>query len=155
MLENLTERARRTLFFARYEGARAGASVIESEHVLLGLLREGDELVEQLLGRFQLDSASLRSELAVSFTGAESPAPGELPLSDECRRILMLAAHEAEVQGQMAVGNEHLLLGMLRLEGCAAARILMAHGLSLVAAREELAELLREREARRTKREAS
>ena len=153
MLENLTERARRTLFFARYEGARAGAPVIESEHLLLGLLREGDELVEQLLGRFQVESAQLRAELAVDGGAVEGPAPGELPLSDECRRILMLAAHEAEVQGQMAVGNEHVLLGMLRLESCAAARMLASHSLSLVAAREELAELQREREARRTKRE--
>jgi ATP-dependent Clp protease ATP-binding subunit ClpC len=157
MLENLTERARRTLFFARYEGALAASSVIESEHLLLGLLREADELVEQLLGRFQLDGAALRGELTAAREPAESQAegtaPGELPLSDECRRILMLAAHEAEVQGQMAVGNEHLLLGMLRLEGCAAARLLASHGLSLVAVREELAELLREREARRSKRE--
>ncbi len=157
MLENLTERARRTLFFARYEGARAGSSVIESEHLLLGLLREGDELVEQLLGRFQLDGATLRGELAAGGGSGdgqlEGPPPGELPLSDECRRILMLAAHEAEVQGQAAVGSEHLLLGMLRLEGCAAARLLASHGLSLVAVREEFAELQREREARRSKRE--
>jgi len=153
MLENLTERARRTLFFARYEGARAGAPVIESEHLLLGLLRESDELVEQLLGRFQLDGAKLRADLAAGGAPGEGPAPGELPLSDECRRILMLAAHEAEVQGQMSVGNEHLLLGMLRLEGSAAARILVARGLALAAAREELVELQREREARRSKRE--
>jgi len=45
MLENLTERARRTLFFARYEAARAGAQAIASEHILLGLLRESDEVV--------------------------------------------------------------------------------------------------------------
>jgi len=153
VLENLTERARRTLFFARYEGARAGASVIESEHLLLGLLREADELVEQLLARFQLDGAQLRAELAPKSTGGEAAAPGELPLSDECRRVLMLAAHEGEVQGQVAVGNEHLLLGMLRLEGCAAARLLASHGVTLVAAREELTDLLRERETRRSKRE--
>jgi ATP-dependent Clp protease ATP-binding subunit ClpC len=153
MLENLTERARRTLFFARYEGARVGVSAIESEHLLLGLLREGDELVEQLLGRFQVEGAQVRAELAVDGGAVEGQAPGELPLSDECRRILMLGAHEAEVQGQVSVGNEHLLLGMLRLESCAAARILLAHGLTLVAAREELAELQREREVRRSKRE--
>ena len=154
MLENLTERARRTLFFARYEGARAGAQVIESGHLLLGLLREGDELVEQLLGRFQVEVPQLRAGLASAESGAaETGPPGELPLSDECRRILMLGAHEAEVQGQMAVGNEHLLLGMLRLESCTAARLLASHGVSLVAAREELAELQRERETRRTKRE--
>jgi ATP-dependent Clp protease ATP-binding subunit ClpC len=156
MLENLTERARRTLFFARYEGARAGAPMIESEHLLLGMLREGDETVEQLLARFQLEGRQLRADLAAPDAGAgEAAAPGELPLSDECRRILMLAAHEAEVQGQMAVGNEHLLLGVLRLEACAAARLLAGRGVSLAAAREELVELQRERDARRSKREST
>jgi ATP-dependent Clp protease ATP-binding subunit ClpC len=154
MLENLTERARRTLFFARYEASRAGAGQIESGHLLLGLLRESDEIVEQLLARFQIDSDSLKSEMPV-VGGGEVSTPGELPLSDESRRILMLAAHEAEVLGQMTVGNEHLLLGILRLETSAAARTLVGKGLSLFAAREELAEILRERDVRKGKRELS
>jgi ATP-dependent Clp protease ATP-binding subunit ClpC len=155
MLENLTERARRTLFFARYEAARAGSAQIEPEHVLLGLLRESDELVEQLFERFRLDPATVRQEL----TGVESPpetqGPSELPLSDESRRILLLAAHEAEVLGHNAVGNEHVVLGILRLEGSLAARVMASHGMTLFAVREELSELLRERESRRGKRELS
>jgi ATP-dependent Clp protease ATP-binding subunit ClpC len=156
MLENLTERARRTLFFARYEAARAASALIETEHLLLGLLREGDELVEQLLARFQVDGAVLRAELAPDAGQPEGQAPpAELPLSEESRRALMLAAHEAEVLGQMSVGNEHVLLGLLRLESCTASRVLSGHGLSLFAAREELGEVVRERESRKGKREMS
>jgi len=156
MLENLTERARRTLFFARYEAARAASALIETEHLLLGLLREGDELVEQLLARFSVDGAVLRDELAPAPGKTEGqPPPAELPLSEESRRALMLAAHEAEVLGQMSVGNEHVLLGLLRLESCTASRVLSGHGLSLFAAREELAEVVRERESRKGKREMS
>jgi len=153
MLENLTERARRTLFFARYEAAQAGASSIAPEHVLLGLLRESDEVVEQLLARFAVTGDELRAELGTAPGGVEVQTPGELPLADDARRVLLLAAHEAEMLGQPAVGNEHLLLAVLRLESSAAARALAAHGLSLPAARDELAEIWREREAKKGKRE--
>jgi ATP-dependent Clp protease ATP-binding subunit ClpC len=153
MLENLTERARRTLFFARYEAAQAGAVAIASEHLLLGLLRESDEVVELLLQRFQLSSDDLRTELGSVVHGAEVSTPAELPLAEDSRRILLLAAHEAEVLSQPAVGNEHLLLGILRLEGCAAARALAARGMSLLAVREELGEIWHEREAKKGRRE--
>ena len=153
MLENLTERARRTLFFARYEAAQAGAKAIGSEHLLLGLLRESDEIVEQLLQHFQLSSEDLQAELGPTVVVSEIQTPTELPLAEDSRRILLLAAHEAEVLGQPAVGNEHLMLGILRLEGCSATRALAAHGMSLLAVREELGEIWREREIRKGKRE--
>jgi len=154
MLENFTDRARRTLFFARYEAARAGAPAIESEHLLLGLLREGDEIVEQLLARFGVDPRLLTHELG-SDGRREAVAAADLPLSEEGRRILLLAAHEAEVAGQLGVGNEHIFLGILRLETCLAARMLQAHGITLFAAREELAEIAQERETRRGRKELS
>jgi ATP-dependent Clp protease ATP-binding subunit ClpC len=153
MLENLTERARRTLFFARYEAAQAGATAIGSEHLLLGLLRESDEVVEQLLQRFQLSSEELRADLGPTAGGSETRTPAELPLAEDSRRILLLAAHEAEVLGQPAVGNEHLMLGILRLEGCCATRALATHGMSLLSVREELGEIWREREIKKGKRE--
>ncbi|MGC8916848.1 MAG: ATP-dependent Clp protease ATP-binding subunit [Thermoanaerobaculum sp.] len=154
MLENFTDRARRTLFFARYEAALAGSSAIESEHLLLGLLREADEVVEQLLNRFGVDGRTLQHELGVS-PRRETVVAGDLPLAEESRRILLLAAHEAEVAGQLGVGNEHIFLGILRLETCLAARLLAAHGITLFAAREELAEIAQERETRRGKKELS
>ncbi len=153
MLENLTERARRTLFFARYEAARAGAAAIACEHVLLGLLRESDETVEQLLARFQLTADELRRELGAPVGAADSQAPADLPLAEDSRRILLLAAHEAEVLGQPAVGNEHVLLAMLRLDSCTAARALAGHGMSLLAVRDELGEIWRERDLKKGKRE--
>jgi ATP-dependent Clp protease ATP-binding subunit ClpC len=154
MLENLTERARRTLFFSRYEAAQSDSAEIEPEHILLGLLRESDEIVEQLLEHFRIDASTLRADLVGPEIAGEASTSGELPLSDGSRRVLLLAAHEAEVLGHMSVGNEHLLLGILRLEGCPAARVMASHGMTLFAVREELSEVLRERETRRGKREA-
>jgi ATP-dependent Clp protease ATP-binding subunit ClpC len=153
MLENLTERARRTLFFARYEAAQTGASAIGSEHLLLGLLREGDEAIEHLLIRLHVDPAALRAQLVPAGSAPGSQSASELPLAEDGRRVLVLAAHEAEILGQPAVGNEHVLLGLLRLEACAAARALAAQDVTLQSAREELAELARAREARKGKRE--
>ncbi len=153
MLENLTERARRTLFFARYEAAQAGATMIGSEHLLLGLLREGDEIIETLLQRCQVSSEALRVDLGPAARVTETQTPAELPLAEDGRRVLLLAAHEAEVLGQPAVGNEHILLGTLRLEGCIAARVLAKHGLSLLSVREELSDIWREREVKKGKRE--
>ena len=160
MLENLTERARRTLFFSRYEAARAGSVQIGSEHLLMGLLRESDELVGEILERFRIDPAALRAELSPAGAAPDGATPegapaDELPLADESRRILLLSGQEAEVLGHLSIGNEHLLLGMLRLEASAAARILSAHGMSLFAVREELTEVLRERESSKGKRELS
>ncbi len=153
MLENLSERARRTLFFARYEAARAAAPAIGSEHILLGLLRESDEIVEQLLRRFKLSSERLRQALGVSVGVAEPQAPADLPLAEDSRKVLLLAAHESEVLGQATIGNDHLFLALLRLESCAAAQTLNTHGLSFLAVRDELNEILREREAKKGKRE--
>ena len=155
MLENLSEKARRTLFFARYEAARASASAIASEHLLLGLLRESDELVEQLLRRFKLSSDRLRQELGAPSGAAEVPAPADLPLAEDSRKILLLAAHECEVLGQGAIGNDHLLLAILRLETCPAAQALAAQGLSFLAVRDELNEIWRERDSKKGKREGA
>jgi ATP-dependent Clp protease ATP-binding subunit ClpC len=155
MLENLSERARRTLFFARYEAARAAASAIASEHILLGLLRESDELVEQLLRRFKLSTDGLRQDLGVSVGVADAQAPADLPLAEDSRKVLLLAAHESEILGQTAIGNDHLLLALLRLESCTAAHTLNAHGLSFLAVREELNEILRERDAKKGRREVT
>ena len=155
MLENLTGRARRTLFFARYEAAQAGAIAIGSEHLLLGLLRESDEAVEYLLARLHVDPDALRAQLMPSRSAPGGQPASELPLADDGRRALLLAAHEAEILGQPSVGNEHVLLGMLRLEACPAARALAAQDVTLPSAREELAGLAREREAKKGKRDFS
>jgi len=103
--------------------------------------------------RFQLSGEELRQELGAVSRVADTQAPADLPLADDSRRILLLATHEAEVLGQSAVGNEHVLLAMLRLESCAAARALGRHGMSLLAAREELGEIWRDRDVKKGKRE--
>ena len=138
MFERYTERARRVIFFARYEASQFGSVTIESEHLLLGLLREDGTLTNRFA-----DMASpqdIRNEITGRLTIREKVATSiNLPLSDENKRILAYAAEEAERLNHSHIGTEHILLGILREEKCTAAQILSERGLQLQAIREHLA----------------
>ena len=105
MFDRYTEKARRVIFFARYEASQYGSRSIETEHLLLGLLREDLALVRQFLGPSSV-AAGIHSEIERKIArGERFPTSIEVPLT------------EAERLGQRHVGTEHLLLGMLRVEG--------------------------------------
>jgi ATP-dependent Clp protease ATP-binding subunit ClpA len=140
--ERYTERARRVIFFARYEASQFGSKIIETEHLLLGLIREDKNLTNRFL-RNSSSIESIRKEIEGRVTVREKIPPSiGLPLSQECQRILVYANDEAERLNHRHIGTEHLLLGILREERCMAAQILHDRGLRLVAIREELARSL-------------
>jgi len=154
MFEKYNEKARRALFFARYEASKLGSRVIESEHVLLGILREGEETVMALLGRFQVKPDDVRRRIEGDRIFQERvSSTAELPLSEETKKILAYAAHEAEGMLHQAVGSEHLLIGILRVDGCQALHILAEFGIDVHGAREEVQAMAREREAAQQKKE--
>jgi len=154
MFEKYNEKARRALFFARYEASKLGSRVIESEHILLGILREGEETVAAILDRFDVKPDDLRREIEGDRIFIERiSSTAELPLSEESKRILAYASHEAESMMHAAVGSEHLLIGILRVEGCLAADTLTEAGLDLPSVREEVLHIAREREASQQKKD--
>jgi len=134
MFERYTEKARRTIFFARYEASQFGSSFIESEHLLLGLLREDKALSFALLRSHSMEDIRKQIEEHTT-TGQHVPPSVDLQLSDEGKRILILGADEAQALGHRHIGTEHLLLGMLREDGSFAAAILRERGISLEQAR--------------------
>lgn len=139
MFERYTEKARRVIFFARYEASQYGSHYIEPEHLLLGLFREDRALVRRLLSE-RGGSQSLRDEIESRITRGERISTSvELPLSAEAKRILKMSAEEAERLGVKHIGTDHLLLGILREEKCLAAELLCERGLTLNWLREELA----------------
>ena len=139
MFERYTERARRVIFFARYEASQFGSTTIETQHLLLGLIREDNNLTNRFL-RNASSIESIRKEIEGRTTIREKVSTSiDLPLSKECKRILAYAAEEAERLDQRHIGTEHILLGLLREEKCVAAEILQERGLRLNAIREELA----------------
>ncbi len=154
MFEKYNEKARRALFFARYEASKLGSRVIESEHILLGILREGEETVNEILRRFHVKPEEVRREIEGERVFVERiSSTAELPLSEESKKILAYASHEAESMLHPTVGSEHLLIGILRVEGCLAMRILLQHGLDVYTVRDEVLAIAKEREAMQQKKE--
>ena len=154
MFEKYNEKARRALFFARYEASKLGSRVIESEHILLGILREGEETVSEIFRRFQVKPEDIRREIEGERVFVERiSSTAELPLSEESKKILAYASHEAESMLHPTVGSEHLLIGILRVEGCTAMRILAQHGFDVYTVREEVLAIAKEREASQQKKE--
>jgi ATP-dependent Clp protease ATP-binding subunit ClpC len=148
MFERFNEHVRRSLFFARYEASRSSSRSIASEHLLLGMLREADPVLSELMERLDIEVRHLREELLGDRVALErvSTSP-DLPLAEETKKSLAFAVHEAESMGHSSVGSEHLLLGLLRVEGSTAAQYLMAYGLDLFQLREEVVRRGRELEA--------
>jgi hypothetical protein len=139
MFERYTEKARRVIFFARYEASQYGSPYIETEHLLLGLLREDRSLAKWFPGESSVEPG-IRTEIEGQITQRERISTSvEVPLTEECKRVLNLAAEESKRLAQRYIGTEHLLLGMLRVEGSLAAKLLGKRGLKLEAIREQLA----------------
>jgi ATP-dependent Clp protease ATP-binding subunit ClpC len=151
MFERYTEKARRVIFFARYEASQFGSPYIETEHLLLGLLREDKALANRFL-RSHAAVESIRKQIEGHTTVREKVSTSvDLPLSHECKRVLAYGAEEAERLNHKHIGTEHLLLGLLREEKCFAAEILHERGLRLSTIREELVRSQSEKVAQRPK----
>ncbi len=141
MFERYTERARRVIFFARYEASQLGDSYIETQDLLLGLVREDAGLLLDFITPEQASSIrqQIESEAAVRNKGQPKlPTSVDLPLSNESKRVLAYSAEEAERLRDRHIGVEHMLLGLLREQGTFAAKLLAKNGLEVNAIREHL-----------------
>ena len=146
MFERYTERARRVLFFARYEASQLGSISIETEHLLLGLIREGKGLTSRIFARSNLSLEHIRKQIVGRTAFREKVSTSvEIPFSGESKRLLQFAAEEADRLLHNYIGTEHLLLGILREERSAAASILMEKGMRLNSVREHIVALLNEK----------
>lgn len=138
MFERFTEKARRVIFFARYEASQFGSPYIETEHLLLGLIREDKGILERFTRAAV--ATNFRAEIEAKIQKRERISTSvEVPLSQECKRILSFATDEAEKLNQQQVGTEHLLLGILREDKCTAAELIVRSGVRPQLVRDELA----------------
>src|SRR4026207_2282457 len=145
MFERYTEPARRVVFFARYEASIHGSMTIETEYLLLGLVREDKSLLALFLSGCE---SEIRQDVEKRIeVRPEVSTALDLPLTEESRDILKYAYEEAERLGHRHLGTEHLLLGMLRESGCLAAQILKEHGVELEAVRQQVKQMAPERKA--------
>jgi uncharacterized protein (TIGR03435 family) len=143
VFERYTERARRVLFFARYEAGRAGSPAVEPEHLLLALIREGRGLSARIFERARLSPDEVRRAIESRTTRWEATSSGDdLLLSESTNRVLEFAAQESDRLLHNYVGTEHLLLGVFREEQSLAASVLAERGLQINQVRDEIVMLL-------------
>ncbi len=146
MFEKFTEKAKRILFLARYEASQQGSKVIGTEHILLGLLKEGDETTRELFSRANVSIDMLQAEIERRSPGREKLSTSvEVPFSEETKKILQYAEEEAERLMHPHIGTEHILLGLLRLEESTAGRMLIERGMRLFAVREDAVHIYKRR----------
>ena len=145
MFERYAEAARRVLFFSRYETSQLGRVSIETEHILLGLLRDRQGLTQTIFTRAKISYDEVEAEIrARGGVRERTPTSVEIPFSTATQRVLQYSAEEADRLRHSYIGTEHLLLGLLREEPSVEAAILARHGLTLESTREAIRQLLTE-----------
>ena len=138
MFERYTERARRSIFYARELVSVYGSMIINTEHVLLGILREDPNVIARFLPPSKTNE-DIRAEVEKGIVAKPKiPTSIDIPLSKGSERILAYAMEEAEMLGHPEVEVEQLLLGVVREEDGAAAQILRSAGLNVIALRQQL-----------------
>ncbi len=144
MWQFFTERARRVMQLARDEAINLGHNVIGTEHILLGLLAEGEGVAAQVLRKMGVDTEEVRAEVArqVGRGDASLSKTADIPLTSKAKRVLDLAVSEARKMGVNYVGTEHILLGLLAEGEGVAAQVLLGLGLNLDAVRQEVKNFL-------------
>ena len=143
MFDRFTDRARKVMSFARQEAERFNHDYIGTEHVLLGLVKEGSGVAANVLENLDVDLEKVRLEVEKLV----KPAPdvvtmGQLPFTPRAKKVLEFAIDEARALDHNYVGTEHLLLGLLREQEGLAAQVLMNLGLKLEDVRNEVMEFL-------------
>ena len=145
MFERFTERARKVIILAREEAIRLGHNFVGTEHLLLGLVREGDGLAMAILKKLSVNISTLKGEVekVVSVGTQVSPA-GEVPFTPQAKKVLEYAISEARSMGHNYIGTEHLLLGLVREGEGIASLVLRDVGVTVAAAKAQAQELLGE-----------
>src|SRR3989441_506686 len=141
---NFTDRVRKVLQMAREEAARLHHEYVGTEHILLGLIREGEGVAAAVLTNLNVDLEEIQQKIeeTVKKGKAAAAAGPDLPYTSRAKKVLELAMSEARELNHSYVGTEHLLLGLLREEKGIAAQVLTDAGVNLEQARAETLRLL-------------
>jgi DNA-binding transcriptional regulator YhcF (GntR family) len=136
MTYNFTDRTRKVLAMSREEAIRMGHDYVGTEHILLGLLREGHGVGDAVIDEAGIDPAAIEDAIGKMVRrGRAVIGKGELPYTSRAKKVLEFALAEARELNHSYVGTEHLLLGLMREERGIAAQVLTGAGLTLEAAR--------------------
>lgn len=141
MFERFTERARKVVYLAQQEAARLGHNVVGTEHLLLGLVAEGEGVAAKALESLDISLERIRGEVEKIIGAGETNPFGEIPFTPRAKRVLELAVDEGRQMGHNYVGTEHILLGLIREGEGVAAQVLKNLGADLEKVRKEVINL--------------
>jgi len=143
MFNRFTERARKVVILAKEEARRFNHDYIGTEHILLGLVREGEGVAASVLQKMGVSLEKIRLEIEkLVQPGPTTQIIGDIPFTPRAKKTLELAAEEARALGHNYIGTEHLLLGLIREGEGMASQVLLNLGLDLNTVRNEVMELL-------------
>ena len=143
MFERFTDRARQAVELAHDEAMRLNHSYIGTEHLLLGLVREGEGVAAQALEALGISLDGVRQQVEqIIGEGQQAPPPGEIPYTPRAKKVLELSLREAKQLGHHYIGTEHLLLGLIREGHGVAAQVLTELGADLNRVRQQVIQLL-------------
>ncbi len=143
MFNKFTERARKVILLAKQEAKRFNHDYIGTEHILLGLLREGEGVAAAVLQSLGMNLNNIRLEVEkLVQVGPATVVSGDLPFTPKAKKVMELAMEEARTLGHNYIGTEHLLLGLIREGEGVASQVFMNMGLDLEKVREEVIKLL-------------
>jgi len=143
MCEKFTDRVRKVMQLANQEAQRFNHEYIGTEHILLGLVREGNGIAVNVLKNLDIDLRKIRLEVEkLMQCGPDMTIMGKLPQTPRAKKVIEYSMEEAVKLGHKYVGVEHILLGLLRKQEGVAAQVLMNLGLKLEEVREEVLNLL-------------
>lgn len=142
MFERFTDRARRVVVLAQDEARRLNQNYIGTEHLLLGLIHEGDGIAARALETMGISLEAVRAQVIEIIGEGEQPTTGHIPFTPRARKVLEYSMREALQLGHNYIGTEHILLGLLREGDGVASQVLMNLGADLNTVRQTVIELL-------------
>jgi ATP-dependent Clp protease ATP-binding subunit ClpC len=138
MFERFTDRARKVLALANQEAVRLNHEYIGTEHILLGLVKEGSGVGANILKNLDVDLHKVRLEVEkLVKSGCNTGSVGKLPQTPRAKQVIEFAIEESKALNHNYVGSEHVLLGLLRVQEGVAAKVLIGLGLDLARVRQE------------------
>jgi ATP-dependent Clp protease ATP-binding subunit ClpA len=142
MFERFTERARRAVVLAQEEARKLDHGYIGTEHLLLGLISEGEGVAAKALESLGISLKAVREQVVARVGRGQQPPTGHIPFTERAKRALELSLRESGQLGHRYIGTEHILLGLIRQGDGVAAQVLTGLGADLDRVRQQVIELL-------------
>jgi ATP-dependent Clp protease ATP-binding subunit ClpC len=142
MFERFTERARRVVVLAQEEARMLNHNYIGTEHILLGLIREGEGVAAKALESLGISLEAVRQQVKEIIGRGQQAPSGHIPFTPRAKKVLELSLRESDGLDQNFIGTEHILLGLIREGSGVAAQVLVKLGADLDRARQQVVQLL-------------